>query len=124
MSLLDDKNTSYRKLKVYQKSKELVLLIYKITKHYPKEEIYVLVPQMRRSSISVMANIVEGYVKSKNEFVRFINICIGSASELEIYLELSFNLEYLSEHQFKKAYNLLLEVKKLLYAYKKSLRSS
>lgn len=118
------KETGYKKLILYKKAKELVLGVYKITRNYPKEELYVLVPQMRRAAISVMANIVEGYVKSTNEFARFIDISIGSAAELEIYLELSLELKYMNEYQYKKAYNLLLEVKKLLYTYKRSLRSS
>jgi len=124
MTLSNINNKSYRKLIVYQRSKELVLLIYKTTKSFPKEELYVLVPQMRRAAISIMANIVEGYVKSRGEFARFIDISIGSSTELEIYLELALELKYLNVEGFNKSYNLLLEVKKLLYTYKRSLRSS
>lgn len=79
-------NYSYEKLFVYPKSLELVITIYKITKKYPKEEMFVLVPQMRRAAISIVANIVEGYSKtSKKEFVRFLDISRGSLNELEFF---------------------------------------
>ncbi|MBU0569998.1 four helix bundle protein, partial [Patescibacteria group bacterium] len=86
--------------------------------------IYVLVPQMRRASVSIMANIVEGYVKkSTKEFARFLDISIGSVSELEVFFELSFDLKYISKSDFIKTTELILEVKKLLYSYQKTLRA-
>jgi len=115
-------NQGYKKLIVYQKSKELVIFIYNITERFPKNEQYVLLPQMRRAVISVMANVVEGYSKSKGEFIRFISISIGSLTELEVYLELSKNLKYIKEIDYDKGYNLLIEVKRLLYSFQKSLR--
>ncbi len=114
---------SYHKLIVYQKAKDLVMLIYKLTKKFPKVEMYVLVPQMRRAAISTLANIVEGYAKSKKEFSRFIDISIGSITELEIYLEISLDLNYMNKNEFEKVYGLLTEVKKLLYSFKRSLRA-
>jgi four helix bundle protein len=115
---------SYKKLIVYQKSKELVLFVYNVTKNFPKTEQYVLLPQMRRAVISIMANIVEGYAKSKKEFIRFLSISIGSLIELEIYFDLSLELNYLKQNEYNKGYNLLLEVKKLLYGLQKSLKNS
>ena len=64
MLTADPKTQGYRKLIVYQKSLDLVLLTYKLTKKLPKEEIYILLPQIKRAVISVVANIVEGYSKS------------------------------------------------------------
>ena len=123
--LPETKRKSYYKLIVYQKAKELVLLTYKLTKDFPREERYVLVPQMRRSAISIVANIVEGYIKkSKKEYSRFLDISIGSATELGLYFELSFDLKYLSGQKLKKDNALLTEVKKLLYSYQRSLRAS
>lgn len=116
-------NQGYKKLILYQKSKELVLLIYKLTKSFPKTEQYVLVPQIRRSAISVAANIVEGYAKkSTKEYIRFLDISIGSVTELELFLELSFELKYFDTMKFSETNGLLIEVKKLLYSYQKSLR--
>lgn len=77
---------------------------------------------MRRAAISVVANIVEGYVKSKNEFARFIDISIGSASELGVFFEISKDLKYISDKDYIIISNLIVEVKKLLYSFKKSLR--
>src|SRR3989304_7932120 len=105
----------YKKLIVYQKSKELVLFVYSITREFPKNEQYVLLPQMRRAVISVMANIVEGYAKSRKEIIRFLSISIGSLTELEIYFDLCLELNYLKQNEYNKGYNLLIEVKKLLY---------
>lgn len=123
--LPETKRKSYHKLTVYQKAKELVLSTYKLTKGFPQEERYVLVPQMRRSAISIVANIVEGYIKkSKKEYSRFLDISIGSATELGFYFELSVDLEYLSRQKLNKAGTLLVEVKKLLYSYQRSLRAS
>lgn len=113
---------SYKKLIVFKKSKELVLLIYRLTKKYPKEELYVLVSQMRRAAISILANLVEGYVKSKKTLINSLSICIGSAMELSIYIELSSDLKYLNKKEFDAVYNLLGEVIKLLYGYQKSLK--
>lgn len=116
-------NKSYHKLKVFQKAKELVLLTYKITKKFPKEEQYILVSQMRRAVVSVLANIVEGYSKSStSEFIRFLDISIGSVTELEIYFDLSRELGFASEFEIKEAELLIEKVKKLLYSFQFSLK--
>lgn len=113
----------YKKLVVYQKSKELVLLIYKITSNYPKTETYSLVDQMRRCGVSVPANLIEGYSKeSSAEFARFLTISIGSLAELEFYIELSLDLNYLTKNDTDKILNLILEVKRLLYGTRKAVR--
>ena len=122
--MLTNTHKGYKKLIVYQKSRELVLLTYKLTKLFPKEEMYVLLPQMRRAAISVMANIVEGYVKSTNEFIRFLNISIGSITELEVFFELAYDLKYVSKADNEKSNDLIVETKKLLYSFQKSLKSS
>lgn len=114
---------SYKKLTVYQKAKQLIIMIYKYTNIYPKTETYSLVPQMRRAAISVMANIVEGYSKeSAKEYARFLTISIGSLTELEVYLELSFDLGFIKSIEYTKMFDLLIEVKKLLYGTRRSIR--
>jgi len=121
---LPERNTSYYKLIAFQKAKSLVLLVYKLTYNYPKAEQFSLVSQMRRAVVSIVANLVEGYSKgSTKEYIRFLNIAIGSATELKIYFEISLDLNYLNTENFNKAQNLLNEVFKLLYTYKKSLIS-
>jgi len=98
------KEIGYHKLIAFQKSKQLVLLIYKLTKIFPKEEQFSLVSQMRRAVISIIANLVEGYSKSSSkEYSRFLDIAIGSANELKIYLEISLDLNYLNVNNYNEA---------------------
>lgn len=114
----------YKKLVLYQKAKKLVLVVYKVTTNYPKTELFTLVPQMRRSAISVMANIVEGYSKeSSAEYARFLTIAIGSITELEVYIDLSLDLSFIAQQEYKNIYNLLQETKNLLYGSRKTVRS-
>ena len=116
-------NTGYKKLILYQKAKLLVVDIYHLTQKYPKTEIYGLVPQMRRCSVSVLANIVEGYAKgTSKEYSRFLSISIGSVFELEVFLDLSLDLLFIKQVDFDKILNLFNEVKKLLYGTRKAVR--
>lgn len=111
----------YKKLVVYQKSKELVLSIYKLTAKYPKSETYSLVDQMRRSAVSVPANLIEGYSKeSSAEFARFLTISIGSLAELEFYIEISLDLKYIDPSISQETNSLVYEVKNFLYGMRKS----
>lgn len=114
----------YKKLVVYQKSKELVLKIYRLTARYPKSETYSLTDQMRRAVVSVPANLIEGYSKeSSAEYARFLTISIGSLAELEFFLDLSLELNYINNIEFDEVGNLVLEVKRLLYGCRKAARS-
>jgi len=115
--------TSYQKLISYQKAKQLVLMIYRLTNSYPKEEFYCLVPQIRRAAISVVANIVEGYIKEKpKEYSRFLTISIGSLTELEVLIDISLELKYIGKDDFNEVSNLIVENKKLLYRSRKRAR--
>ena len=86
---------SFRDLIVWQKAHEFVLRTYELTKQFPREELYCLVPQMRRAAISIPANIAEGFKKrglaDKN---RFFNTSQGSLEESRYYLVLSEDLGY------------------------------
>jgi len=75
--------STFRDLLIWQKAMALVTKVYKITKTFPKEELFGLTSQIRRSSISVPSNIAEGYGReSNNELLRFINIAIASLFEI------------------------------------------
>jgi len=90
-----EKAKSFRDLIVWQKAHRLVLDVYKRSKLFPKEEMYGLTSQIRRSSVSVAANIAEGFRKrGPADKVRFLNISQGSLSETEYYLMLAKDLEY------------------------------
>jgi four helix bundle protein len=106
---------SYRNLVVYQKGYELSLEIYRATKSYPKEEIYGLVSQMRRSAVSIPCNIAEGYRQGyRKEYLQFLHIAHGSCGELETLLSLSNDLALLEKESFMRLYQLQEEVSRLL----------
>jgi len=106
---------TYRDLVVWQKSMTLVTEIYKITKIFPKDEIYGLVTQMRRCSISIPSNIAEGYGRnSTSDYVRFLRISVGSLNELQTQLEISLNLNYFGEKDFREFYESSREVERMI----------
>ncbi len=87
---------SYQDLKVWQKAVETVTDIYRMTKGYPKDKMYGLVSQMRRSAVSVPSNIAEGWGRGNTkEYIRFLAIARGSLLELETQLIISEKLGYL-----------------------------
>lgn len=89
----------YKDLIVWQKSFLLAKLVYKITEKFPKAEIYSLIDQTRRCSISIPSNIAEGYSRlSSKQFLSFLRISLGSLSELETQLLLSKEIGYLKEN--------------------------
>ncbi|MEF9426554.1 MAG: four helix bundle protein [Candidatus Mariimomonas ferrooxydans] len=94
------KAKSFKDLVVWQKAHEFVIKIYKITKLFPSEERFGLISQMRRSAVSIPANVAEGFVKrgikDKNNFY---NIAQGSLAELRYYLILSKDIGYLRENK-------------------------
>jgi four helix bundle protein len=89
---------SYRDLVAWQKAMELVTKIYRVTKKFPKEEIFGLVSQIRRSAVSIPSNIAEGKGRlSKREFRQFLGNARGSLAELETQILIAQNLNYLNE---------------------------
>jgi four helix bundle protein len=92
---------SYEDLLVWQKSYALSLEIYKITRKFPKTEIYGLTSQIRRSSVSIPTNIAEGRGRQHiKEFLHFLYIAKGSLEETKVYLRLAKDLEYISSEEF------------------------
>lgn len=113
---------SYKELKVWQRSIELVLEIYNLTKLFPKEETYGLTSQMRRSAISIPSNIAEGYSrKHRQEYSQFIRVAFASAAELETQITISNKLELISEQDFNKVEALLSEILKMLHGLNRAL---
>lgn len=106
---------SYRDLIVWQKSMQLVTQVYLITKSLPKEELYGLVPQIRKSCISIPSNIAEGYGRnSTSDYLRFLQIASGSLYELQTQLEICLNLGYLSKQSFEEIYEQSREIERML----------
>ena len=105
----------FRDLIVWQKAHSLTLCAYRATDSFPKAETYGLTIQIRRCSASIAANIAEGCGKRGNgEFQRFLNIACGSASELEYHFLLARDLAFLSELNYKKLHDGVVEVKRML----------
>ncbi len=106
---------SYKQLEVWQRSRKLVKTIYLMTASYPKEERYSLTDQIRRSVISIPANIAEGkYRFSQKEFLRFLKISYGSGAELETYLQLSLDLGYINDATYENTLSELEIIMKML----------
>jgi four helix bundle protein len=107
-----------------RKSHELALSVYKTTQSFPKEEVYSLTSQIRRSAVSIPSNILEGKArKSKNEYERFLLISRGSLEELSYQMLLSRDLSYINSMQYDEFLKLSIEVGKLLNGVINSLKN-
>lgn len=116
---------SYKDLLVWQKSMNLCELIYKTLTSFPIDEKYGLVSQMKRSSISIPSNIAEGKSRGgRKEYLQFLYIAYGSASELETQLELSYRLGFLNKVEYTNIDNLLKETLKMLNKLTSNLKLS
>ncbi len=111
----------YKNLKVWQKSVELAIAIYKLTEEFPKSEIYGLTSQMRRASISVSSNIAEGSRRRSNkDFSHFLVMAQGSGSELETQIEIARKLSFGKKINFTEIDLLLDEIMRMLSSLIKS----
>ena len=114
----------FHKLKVWEKAHSLTLKVYLVTRDFPKDEIYGLISQMRRSSASIPTNIAEGCGRSsKGETIQFFNIATGSSSELEYQLLLAHDIHYLEDKLYLELSAELIEVRRMLYAFTQKLRA-
>ena len=112
----------FRKLIVWQRAHQWVLMIYKLTEKFPKHEMFGLVSQMRRAAVSVAANMAEGYAAGgKGQFGRYLKIAQGSLSEVEYYLILALDLKYITQSDYEQAESLRAETGYLLYRLVQSL---
>ena len=115
---------SFKELKVWQKSYQLCLKLYGITKDFPNEEKYGLSSQMRRAAISIPSNIAEGYGrKTIPDYVRCLYIAYGSTCELETQILLSGDLNYLNEDNQNILLEKTKEVERMLMTLIKSLEN-
>ncbi len=114
----------FRNLKVWKKAHEVALKTYKLTESYPKGELYGLTSQFRRAAVSISANIAEGCGRGSDpDFARFLQIAMGSASELEYELLLSRDLGYLKSEDQEKLNADIHEIKQMLASLLKKLRA-
>ena len=109
-------------LEAWKLSRKLATDVYKLTKNFPKEEMFGLTAQIRRCAVSIPSNIAEGAARSgPKEFAQFLSIARGSASELDTQLLIAADLGYIEEND--PAFMLLNRVSRLLTGLHKTIRS-
>ena len=103
----------------------LVTKIYTETNNFPKEQVFGLTSQIRRSAISIPSNIAEGLGRESNkEFLRFLNISIGSLFELQTQLEIAKNVIYLNEEIFNNLYEDTRELERMLVSFTNKIKNN
>jgi len=110
----------YKNLKFWIRSVDLATEIYELTSKFPAEEKFGLISQMRRSSISISSNIVEGAGRSSDkDFKRFLDISYGSLYELQTQLIISNNLRFVDDELFEKVEREIIEIQIMVFTYAK-----
>ena len=105
----------YQDLIVWQKSMQLVRIIYLLVKKLPKEEVYSLSDQMRRAAVSIPSNIAEGYERnSTKEYIQFLSVANGSKAELLTQILICIDIGYLTEKEVNESIELIDEISKML----------
>ena len=113
---------NFKELIVWQKARSVVKDIYLLTKKYPREELFGLTQQLRKSSVSIPSNIAEGSGRGTNaDFAHFLDIANGSACEAETQIYLSLDLEYITQKEFDDVNSQLQVIQKLIFNLKKKL---
>ncbi|MDP3957466.1 MAG: four helix bundle protein [bacterium] len=116
---------SFTDLRVWQEGHKLVLEVYRITKNFPKEEIFGLVSQIRRAVVSITSNIAEGFARnSEKEKFQFYAIAKGSLVEVQNQLLIARDVKYTSQEEFQKLAEQTVVVHKMLNAFISALRKS
>lgn len=115
---------SFEDLIVWQKAHQLVMRIYELSNTWPRNEMYCLVPQVRRAAVSIPANIAEGSAKrGPKEFRRYLDIAIGSRSEVKYLLRLAADLGYINAVDKQPILEECEEVGRLLWGLYRSIKS-
>lgn len=110
MSVLD-----YKELRVWQQSMELVTHVYELMKKMPREELYSLSDQIKRSAVSIPSNIAEGQSRGKKEFLHYLRISQGSLAELETQLMITVNLQFLEKNQVETLLQQITSLRRQLF---------
>ena len=115
----------FQQLKVWQKAHQLTLATYRLSEPFPKEELYGITSQLRRSAASIPANIAEGCGRGGDaELIRFLRIGLGSANELQYHLLLARDLNYIDACAHAELANETMEVRSMLAHLIQSLQQS
>ena len=113
----------FHKLGIWQRSHQLTLDVYKVSKSFPKDELFGLTSQIRRAASSIPTNIAEGCGRASNkDYAHFLQIAIGSASEVEYELLLAHDLEYINEEAFNTLTSETIAIRKMIIKYQSELK--
>lgn len=113
----------FKKLLVWQKAFGLITITYQITSMFPPEEKYILISQIRRAVLSISNNIAEGCGRfTKNDFVHFLQMALGSTNEVENCILVCKELKYLDDHSFKSINEQNTEIRKMLISLIEKIR--
>jgi four helix bundle protein len=114
----------YRQLDIWIRSHALALAVYRLSKSFPKDELFGLTSQIRRACVSIPANIAEGCGRDSDaELKRFLDIAHGSASEVEYYLLLATELAYISKSESEPATDEISQIKRMIGAFVRKLKA-
>ena len=114
----------FRDLQVWRRAHQLTLAVYQLTASFPREELYGLTSQLRRSCASIAANLAEGWGRNGDpELARFCSIAMGSASELEYHLLLARDLKLLNAQDYARLAHQTGEVKRMLTGFMHKLKA-
>lgn len=113
----------HRRLRAFELADQLALLVYEVTRAFPREEQFGLTSQLRRAAVSGASNIVEGCARdTQNDYLRFLDIAYGSSREVEYQLSIARRLDYAQESTLSEAESLSTETCKVLGALIRSIR--
>ena len=115
----------FEELPVFVRAYKISLEIHKVTKSFPKDELFSITDQIRRSTKSVCANLAEGYasqINSKKEFKRFIMMSLRSSDEVRVWLRYCLDLEYINIEMWQKWRDEYQEISKMLHGLYKSIK--
>lgn len=122
--MVDSKIESFEQLIVWQESQVLAVEVYKLTKTFPKDELFAMTSQIRRAASSISANIAEGFGRSTiNDKLHFYTIAYGSLLEVKNFLYLAQKLKYITEDQLSDVLTRSTSCQKLINASKRALKS-
>ncbi len=120
---MSDKLRGYRDLLVWQKGMSLAVQTYGDVAAFPKEELFGLTNQIKRSVVSVPSNIAEGWARdTDNYFVQFLSVSRGSLAEYETQVELAYQLNFLNEEKYNKLIQNSTELSKMLNGLMQSIK--
>ncbi|KAF0246115.1 MAG: hypothetical protein FD180_1027 [Planctomycetota bacterium] len=118
------RHRSFRELLIWKSGMKLVKEVYRMTAPFPGEEKFGLVSQMRRASVSIPSNIAEGWARNTcGEFNQALGISLGSAAELETLVELSRDLELISQQKYDEMISILSPLRGSILNFKRALGS-